>query len=401
VSWIGERGLFRAGVALFALHLVDDGFVHPEPGTGAGDHLFSTGIPLALLGAAVIVQPRLRPALRASVAFVLAILAVGIAIGVHIAQAVLGPFGGDHWTGLLLLPAAAAFGAAAWIALRQAPRRRWRRRALLTFAWILGVYSLVLPVVAAYVITHKPRKEPGIALGTPVRLQTSDGLELGARYLPSRNGAAVLLFPGRVAHARMLARHGYGVLLADMRGNGTSEGDANAFGWDSKPDIDAAVAFLRARPDVDDGRVGGIGFSVGGEMLLTAAAQGTGLHAVVSEGAGVRSLHEELLRLDVGGVLALPFSATMLGATRVFTGDRPPEPLDELVPRISPRPILLIEAGHGQGGEDLNGLYYRRAREPKAYWHIDEAGHTGGLDTRPNQYERRVVGFFVRALRRG
>ena len=27
-----------------------------------------------------------------------------------------------------------------------------------------------------------------------------------------------------------------------------------------------------------------------------------------------------------------------------------------------------------------------------------EAGHTGGLSARPNEYERRVVGFFERTL---
>ena len=29
----------------------------------------------------------------------------------------------------------------------------------------------------------------------------------------------------------MLARHGYGVLLFDRRGEGESEGDPNGFGW--------------------------------------------------------------------------------------------------------------------------------------------------------------------------
>ena len=75
-----------------------------------------------------------------------------------------------------------------------------------------------------------------------------------------------------------------------------------------------------------------------------------------------------------------------------------PAPLDRLVPRISPRPILLIEAGHGQGGETLNPLYLERAGEPKEYWLLPEASHTGGLEARPAEYERRVVGFLDRYL---
>jgi len=35
---------------------------------------------------------------------------------------------------------------------------------------------------------------------------------------------------------------------------------------------------------------------------------------------------------------------------------------------------------------------------PKELWELPEAGHTGGLDARPGEYERRVVGFFDRYL---
>ena len=92
----------------------------------------------------------------------------------------------------------------------------------------------------------------------------------------------------------MLARHGYGVLLVDMRGYDGSEGDPNAFGWGATNDIDAAVAWLRRRADVDPGRIGGIGFSVGGEQMLEAAAGNARLRAVVSEGAGERSVRESV-----------------------------------------------------------------------------------------------------------
>ena len=62
---------------------------------------------------------------------------------------------------------------------------------------------------------------------------------------------------GKLAQARMLVRHGYGVLLLDARGYDGSEGDPNLFGWDDAKDIDAAVAWLQSRPDVRDDRIGG------------------------------------------------------------------------------------------------------------------------------------------------
>ena len=90
----------------------------------------------------------------------------------------------------------------------------------------------------------------------------------------------------------MLADNGYGVLL-DRRGEGESEGDPNIFGWQGERDIHAAVEFLQNCPDVDPERIGGIGLSVGGEMMIEAAAESTALKAIVSEGVR-RSVRDDL-----------------------------------------------------------------------------------------------------------
>ena len=46
----------------------------------------------------------------------------------------------------------------------------------------------------------------------------------------------------------MLVRHGYGVLLFDRRGEGDSEGDPNAVGWDGDRDIKAASTSCASGP---------------------------------------------------------------------------------------------------------------------------------------------------------
>jgi uncharacterized protein len=232
---------------------------------------------------------------------------------------------------------------------------------------------------------------------------TSDALRLAGWYVPSRNGAAVIAFPGRegpVHHARMLVRHGYGVLLLDRRGEGESEGDFNARGWGGEPDLRAAIAYLRERPDVRGGRIGGLGLSVGGELLLQAAAHDAGLRAVVSEGAGLRSAAEQK---HMPGAPPEPIRwiapITMETAAGVVLSDHaPPTDLADLMPRIAPRPILLIEALHGNPDEALNRAYRDDGSSTATLWQIQGAGHTGGLSAVPAQYERRVVGFFDRAL---
>ena len=236
-----------------------------------------------------------------------------------------------------------------------------------------------------------------------MKFTTGDGLELEGWYVPSRNGAAVIAFPGRNGpqkQTRMLARHGYGVLLFDRRGEGESEGDPNSWGWGGGKDVKAAIAFLQHRPDVDPGRIGGIGLSVGGEMMLETAAETDDLAAVVSEGAGARTFSEDMDQ-DLPGTekaLGSPLSAFKTASVAVFGNHWLPTNLKDLVGKIAPRPLFLIAAPNSPHGEDLNRGYYEAAGEPKTLWEIPESKHVGGLEARPEEYERRVVGFFDEAL---
>ncbi len=111
----------------------------------------------------------------------------------------------------------------------------------------------------------------------------------------------------------MLVRHGYGVLALDMRGYEASEGDPNAFGWGSAADVDAAVAWLARRPEVRRGAIGGLGLSVGGEVMIEAAARNPRLRAVVSDGAGERSVRETLVR-GPRAIAAVPSQAVLTAA---------------------------------------------------------------------------------------
>ena len=58
-----ERSVFLVAVAVIAVHVLDDSFLQPEPGTSAGDHLVSGLVPLAALAiAAAVTRGRVRVA---------------------------------------------------------------------------------------------------------------------------------------------------------------------------------------------------------------------------------------------------------------------------------------------------------------------------------------------------
>jgi len=403
--------LARLGLGAVALHVLDDSFFQPQPGTSAGDHLVSGLVPFAVLLLVAAAYPRLRAGLRASLVAVLGLFGVVTGIeAVYYLDA--GRFSGDDYTGLVAIPAGLlliGIGAVTLWRSRRAgpsPGRRWLRRALLAAATFVLGYMLVFPFLISYVLTHSARAfVPADHVGAAhenVVFETADGLRLRGWYVPSKNGAAVIAFPGRKGTqrpARILAKHGYGVLLFDRRGEGESDGDPNAFGWGGHRDVVAAVRFLQRRPDVAHDRIGGIGLSVGGEMMLESAAKSRGLKAVVSEGAGERSVREYFDMTGNDRWLEIPTSLALTSGVALFSDKTPPESLKDLVGRIAPTPVFFIYGEHGQVGErNLNPTYYRSAREPKAIWKVPGSGHTGGINARPKQYERRVIGFFDGAL---
>jgi uncharacterized protein len=252
--------VFGLAVALIAVHVIDDSFAQPQPGTSAGDHLLSGLVPLSILGVAAWAYPRLRAGAQGALALSLVLPAVlsGVEAVYYGGETGLS---GDDYTGLLAVAAAPVLlGLGAWTVwtsrrLGDHPARRYGRR-LLKGAAVFAVAAIaVIPLAVSYVGSHVARAEvPEPQLGAThedVKLETSDGLELEGWYVPSRNGAAVIVFPGRSGtrrHARMLVRHGYGVLLYDRRGEGQSEGDPNSWGWDFDKDIRAGLDFSSGAP---------------------------------------------------------------------------------------------------------------------------------------------------------
>jgi uncharacterized protein len=409
-----ESMLFRIAIVVIAIHVVDDNYLQPQPGTSAGDHVVSGLVPLAVLGLAAWGYPRLRGLWRGAMALAFGVLGIAAGIeGAHYTNTV--GASGDDFTGLLCLPAAVlllGLGAVTlWRTRRTEGNHVWRygRRVLLGAAGVVAAYMVLLPVGIAYITTHVgravvPANDLRVA-NEDVTFTTSDGLKLHGWYVPSRNHAAVIAFPGRKGpqrQTRMLARHGYGVLLFDRRGEGESDGEPNSWGWGGDKDVKAAIAYLQRRPDVDPARIGGIGLSVGGEMMLETAAETNTLEAVVSEGAGARAFSDEMDH-DVGtleAALSAPLYAVKTAGVAVFSNQSPATNLKHLVGRIAPRPVFFIAAPNSPNGEDLNRGFYKAAGDPKTLWEIPESRHTGGIEARPAEYERRVVSFFDAALLR-
>jgi uncharacterized protein len=411
-----EYPLFAIGVGLAILHVLDDTFVGRQPGTSVGDELFAGVVVAGVLVAALVLYPRLRPGLRALLAFCLGVL-ITTAGAMHLAHVVIDKAERSDFTGVLaLVGGVLLIGlsiAVAWRSRRGGTlTRRLGRRALVALGLLALTFFVLFPIGGAIYVTRTPREPIDGTFSVAhqnVEFETADGLTIRGWYAPSRNGAAVVLVHGSGGsrqgprkQARLLAAHGYGVLLYDARGRGESDGDPQGFDWTWQPDIDAAVEYLKERPDVRDGRIGGVGLSAGAEALIEAAARRPDLHAVVAEGAGARAYGDAL---DVPGSvvkwLQLPYTWTMFAAAQVLSGESQIRSVGDFVGDGEPGRVMLIAAGHGLGAEEeLNPIWARRAGDRVQLWELPEGKHTAAIEEQPREYEQRVVGFFDQRLLR-
>src|SRR5215218_630003 len=358
---ITETGVFAAATAVAVVHALDDAFPHRQPGVGLGQHALAALIALAGAAAAVAVFPRVRPVLRGLIAFAFGGLAA-VNGAMHVQHVNVDGAAHSDVTGVLAV-------AILWRHRRPGSRRVWAQRAGGAVATFVGVVLVLGPTALGIIEVHKWREPIGAAPGQGYRevaFRSGDGLRLTGWYRPTTNGATILLVhggngdrQGPARHARMLVRHGYGVLLYDSRGRGHSEGSPNSFGWEWRKDVAGALAFLKAQPEVDPGRIGGLGLSTGADVLVEAAPDRTDLRAIVADGTAAETWEDwhRLRGKDIGMVPGF----FMFGTIRVLSGDPPSPTLEDRVRELR-QPLLMVSAGRAE--ESQFGVMYDRAGGP-------------------------------------
>jgi dienelactone hydrolase len=407
---IAGRALIPLTLATLWIHFLNAAVVHPQANASFTEHAVQALLALTAIPLAYLAYTRVGRAWRGTAAVVSGAGALTVGAGIHLA----GVIRNGAWTatdvtgvamgiaGIILLVLGVA------LVTRAIPRLRYR--ILMVPATILMLLFLMAPMGFGVFVTHVPRRaiEPQDlgAVYEEVSFETSDGFTLRGWYVPSQNGAAVAVVHGSggsrmsgTLHARLLIRSGYGVLVFDVRGHGESSGATNALGWGAHPDLAAAADYLAARAEVEPGRVGVLGLSMGAELAIESAAHSDGFAAVVADGASGRTFADTLdasLPLATKIVALGPLFVSDLAVT-ALSGEPPPPGLTNLSPQIT-EPVLYIASGVDPAERALVTKIAKRSGGAHELWVIDGAGHTQGLKQFPEEYEARVTEFFDRYL---
>lgn len=181
--------------------------------------------------------------------------------------------------------------------------KRVLRWVFLLFGVIAGISASIIVYFSRRLIN--PPRQPQWAnpsdLGLSyesVQFPAADGVRLSGWFVPAktdtgRGGATLILVHGwpwnRLGEAAedflsgilqlppvdllrlafSLQQDGYNLLMFDLRNHGSSAAAPPVtFGWQESKDLLGAVQYLNSRDDVDSGRIGAVGFSMGANTVL-------------------------------------------------------------------------------------------------------------------------------------
>ena len=226
-----------------------------------------------------------------------------------------------------------------------------------------------------------------------VTLETADGLELAAWFVPTSStldqydAPTILLTHGLLENKSSmlhlvpwLHEAGYNVMLFDFRGHGGSARRPTTIGPAEVLDVQAALDWLEVEGAGD--KVGGLGMSLGAAALVNTAVQDSRLDALVLD-----SLFADWGDTDFA-------EGYRLSPDWLVPGVPSPEALMSDIHV----PVFII---HGTADvlEDEDHAYrlYKAANEPKTLW-LNDSGHAWSSWTYPDLYRIKMTGFFVSTL---
>ena len=269
----------------------------------------------------------------------------------------------------------------------------------------------------AYNLLHAPITTRNLPDETPtdfemeyedVTITNSDGMKLAGWFIPSENGAVIIMQHGYKStrdellnEAQMMHAHGYGVLVTSVRAHDQSEGELITLGYYEMQDMEAWYQYLISRDDIDPDKIGIIGNSYGGMLAIQYASVNENIKAVVANCAF--SSMSDTVSTSVRhftGLPDFPFVPLIVFWAENMTGIQMEEiDTTRWIPDISPRPVFLMQGGRDTVISPESGqILYDAANEPKELWFDPELGHVGFDKERAEEYETRVSAFFDQYL---
>jgi fermentation-respiration switch protein FrsA (DUF1100 family) len=201
--------------------------------------------------------------------------------------------------------------------------------------------------------------------------------------------------------ARRLHDAGYHVFLYDSRRHGDSGGQFCTYGFYEKHDTSTMISYLESRQDIQVGKIGLLGSSMGAAVAIQVAALDARVASVLAESgfATLRTVYDEYQKR----IIKVPWHYL-----RNIVIKRSEHIAHFKASAVSPLeavrnvkvPIFFM---HGTADNLIRHAYtervFAKANEPKELWLIPGAKHNNMAEIGGEEYFRRIVEFFERTLK--
>lgn len=261
-----------------------------------------------------------------------------------------------------------------------------------------------------------------------VEFKGLEGNILRAWFLRAENNPSnktLLLIPGWghtrktfLPHIKFFVDAGYNVFTYDQRSHGASEQAPLTFGEKEGKDFLGAIEHLKTRGDVNMNQLGIMGESLGGGAVLHAIDQTRMIRAIVFEGPWATDecmtfyllearftkwfsviLPKVVAKLIAKTLAQVVHPAFAIGAS-IWGDGRPNHGYPyKHAHKVAPIPILFIRGENDHMvPEDCAMKLINAAGEPKEIWINKEGKHRHALQTYPEEYKQRVLGFLQKYI---
>jgi uncharacterized protein len=264
--------------------------------------------------------------------------------------------------------------------------------------WIVGgalLFERALRVERKRITTRDASQE--------VDIKAADGASLRGEFVQASrlSNCAIVLHgigdshAGALGFAPMFLEKGYSVLAPDSRAHGESGGDLVTFGVLEAEDVVRWAASLRSR---GCRRLFGLGESLGGAILIQAAAKEQVFDAIVAECA-FRDL-PSIAAYRIGQSARVPEVVSRLLVTGAVVYGRGRYGLDlrDASPVASAKRIrtrlLLIHGEEDGNTPPAHSRAIGNAATGSVVWLVPGAGHTNASAVQPVEFRRRVLEWF-------
>ena len=243
----------------------------------------------------------------------------------------------------------------------------------------------------------------------PFKTKTEDDVEIEGWLVPAKikTKSAIVVLHGWGANRSdvvpstiFLGQH-YNLAYFDFRNHGLSGGNESSLTCSEIKDFIAVVKFLKNHKSPMCESIAVYGFSMGGSVAISGSVKIPDIKAVVAE-SPFSSFNGTVVRF-AGLFYKIPAVAVPL--TLIFTRFRLGFDPEECAPiyhisKISPRPLFLIQAGSDARMPVSEGkALFEAAKEPKEFWLVPDVDHGDIYKTAPQEYEKRILGFYRKWLK--